>query len=160
MTLTVIVAVFSTVLVAVAGGVLTKLTPWYYGLRFPAWKPPDWAFGPAWSIILGAACYAAIEGWTNAPSQHERTVIVCLFAANGVLNAFWSLLYFRMRRPDWALLEVGLLEITNIALVWYLHPISSTASWCMVPYVVWVIYAAGLNAAIVRLNAPFGQRAR
>jgi tryptophan-rich sensory protein len=158
-TWTIVVAVVCTVLVAFAGGALTKLDEWYYALRFPSWKPPDWAFGPAWSVILGSACYGAVLGWDNAPSPHERTVIVILFAANGVLNAFWSFLHFTCRRPDWAMLEVGLLQSTNIALCWYLYDISHVASYCMVPYVVWVVYAGALNAAVVLMNWPFGRKA-
>ena len=159
MTLTIVIAVFSTLLVAIAGGVLTKLTPWYYGLRFPSWKPPDWAFGPVWTVILSLACISAVIGWDDAPGKSERQIMVVLFAMNGVLNAIWSLFYFRMQRPDWALIEVFFLQATNIALVWFLWPISKTASLCMLPYVLWVTIATYLNLTIVRLNGPFAGRA-
>jgi len=159
-TLTIIIAALSTLLVAVAGGVLTKLTPWYHGLRFPSWKPPDWAFGPVWTVILSAACAAAVIGWDEAPDIATRRLLVVLFALNGTLNAFWSLLYFRMERPDWALAEVIGLQASNLALVWALAPVSHTAAWCMAPYIVWVSIAGFLNIEIVRLNAPFGRAYR
>ena len=155
MTLTIIIAVLSTLVVAVAGGVLTKLTPWYYGLQFPSWKPPDWAFGPVWTVILSLACVAGVLGWDDAPGFEARRILVVLFGLNGTLNAMWSLLYFRLQRPDWALIEVLFLQATNIALAIFLWPISKTASLCMLPYIVWVTIATYLNLTIVRLNAPF-----
>lgn len=157
MTSTILVAAFSTLLVAIAGGVLTKLTPWYYALRFPGWKPPDWLFGPAWTVILSLACAAAVIGWDTAPDMSDRRILVALFAANGVLNALWSLLYFRLRRPDWAFIEVIGLQLVNISQFIFLWPISHTAAWCMAPYIVWVSYASFLNLTIVRLNGPFGR---
>jgi tryptophan-rich sensory protein len=147
-------------LVAVAGGVLTKLTPWYYGLRFPSWKPPDWLFGPAWTVILTLACASSVIAWDNAHDVAERRVIVGLFTLNGVLNAFWSLLYFRLQRPDWALAEVILLQMVNFTIAWRVYEISPTASLCMAPYIVWVAFAGFLNIFIVRLNGPFGKRYR
>lgn len=160
MTWTIITAALSTILVAVAGGVLTKLTPWYYGLTFPSWKPPDWLFGPAWTVILSLACAAAVIGWDNAPDLATRRLLVTLFALNGTLNALWSLLYFRLERPDWALVEVSFLQLINLLLAWALYPISPTASLCMAPYIVWVAYAGFLNLTIVRLNRPFGRAYR
>lgn len=160
MTWTIVIAAFSTLLVAVAGGVLTKLTPWYRSLRFPSWKPPDWAFGPIWTVILSSACAAAVLGWEAAPDIAARRLLVVLFALNGTLNAFWSMLYFRLERPDWALAEVIVLQLSNLALVWVLIPISHTAAWCMAPYVVWVAIAGFLNVTIVRLNGPFGRAYR
>ena len=160
MTLPIVIAALSTLLVAVAGGVLTKLTPWYYGLRFPSWKPPDWLFGPAWTVILSLACTAAVIGWDEAPDIATRRILVALFVANGTLNALWSLFYFRMRRPDYALVEVCFLQAVNVLLAWQLYPISHTASLCMAPYIVWVSFAGFLNLTIVRLNAPFGRAYR
>ncbi len=157
MTSTILIAAFSTILVAVAGGVLTKLTPWYYALRFPSWKPPDWLFGPAWTVILSLACAASVIGWDNAPDMAYRRLVVLLFTANGVLNAVWSLFYFRLKRPDWALIEVCALQLINVALFVTLYPISHTAAWCMAPYIVWVAFASYLNLTIVRLNGPFGR---
>ncbi len=160
MSLTIIIAALSTMLVAVAGGVLTKLTPWYYGLRYPSWKPPDWLFGPAWTVILSLACVASVIGWDNAPDLTTRRVLVAMFALNGTLNALWSLLYFRLQRPDWALIEVCFLQLVNCTLAWLLYPISPIASLCMAPYIVWVAFASFLNLTIVRLNAPFGRATR
>lgn len=149
------IAIGFTVLVGTLGGVLTDVSGWYKALRVPSWKPPDWAFGPGWTVILSLACYAAILGWEGQPTGPRRDLMVGLFLANGALNAFWSLLFFKLRRPDWALFEVPFLWLSVIALIIVLAPVSGTAAWCMVPYAAWVLFAANLNLALVRLNGPF-----
>jgi benzodiazapine receptor len=143
------------VVVAAAGGLLTELSPWYYTLRNPAWKPPDWLFGPAWTIILALASYAAWLGWENAASPAQATLVCALFVLNGLLNMGWSLLFFKRRRPDLALIEVAFLWASILALVVVLAPISGRASLAMLPYLVWVSFASVLNAAIARANRPF-----
>jgi tryptophan-rich sensory protein len=149
------IAIATTVLVGGLGGALTDVSPWYRALRVPSWKPPDWAFGPGWTVILSLACYAAIQGWQALTPGPFRWAVMGVFIANGVLNALWSLLFFKLRRPDWALAEVPLLWLSVVILIVCLAPHAGTA-WCLVPYAVWVGFAASLNRAVVRLNRPFG----
>ncbi|WP_315760721.1 TspO/MBR family protein [Sphingomonas sp. Y38-1Y] len=78
-----------------------------------------------------------------------------LFAVNALCHAAWSPLFFRMRRPDWALVEVVFLWASLVALVVGLWPISTFAALLILPYLAWVSVAAFLNRAIVRLNGPF-----
>ena len=79
-----------------------------------------------------------------------------LFAANGFLNIFWSLLYFRLERPDWALREVMFLWLSVLLLIIVLARYSRPSGWLLAPYLLWVSFAALLNLATVRLNGPFG----
>jgi tryptophan-rich sensory protein len=152
----VIIAAGYALLVGGMGGFLTKLGPWYYALRYPSWKPPDWLFAPAWTLILGAAATSAVFAWDAVPPGWRSVVVVALFILNGLLNMLWSALYFRLERPDYALAEVCVLQLTNFALIILLWPVSQTAALYMVPYAVWVAFAGFLNIAIVRLNRPFG----
>jgi len=145
--------------VAGIGAGLTSLTPWYRALRKPSWQPPDWLFGPAWSVILTLASVSAYLGWRDADSAEQRTLVIVLFLANGVFNILWSPMFFRWRRPDWALAEVPFLWLSILAPIIVLAPISGTASLLLVPYLVWVSFATVLNIAIVRLNRPFGAAA-
>jgi tryptophan-rich sensory protein len=138
------------------GAWLTDLTPWYHALKKPSWQPPDWLFGPAWTLILALASLSAYLAWRNAQDRGSRLLVVGLFCANGVLNLLWSPLFFKWRRPDWALVEVPFLWLSILAPVVLLARISSTASLLMVPYLLWVSFAAVLNLTIVRLNQPFG----
>jgi benzodiazapine receptor len=80
-----------------------------------------------------------------------------LFAINAVLYVLWSFLFFRLRRPDWALAEVVALWLSIVALVVTFADVSAVASWLLVPYLLWVAFAAWLNLAVVRLNRPFGR---
>ena len=113
----ILIAAASAIFVAVLGALMTDLGPWYAGLKQPAWKPPDWAFGPIWTTIFALAAAAGVIGWRRAPSRAERERLLALFAANGFLNVFWSLLYFRLHRPDWALFEVPLLWLSVMLLI-------------------------------------------
>jgi tryptophan-rich sensory protein len=82
--------------------------------------------------------------------------LIGAFALNGLLNVLWSLLFFRLRRPDWALFEVGLLWLSIVLLIALAGRHARRAGWLLLPYLVWVSFAAALNIAIVRLNGPFG----
>jgi tryptophan-rich sensory protein len=144
------------VLVAGMGAWLTELSPWYYALKRPSWQPPDWLFGPAWTVILALASLSAWFAWRNAQDRRSKVLVVALFCANGVLNLLWSPLFFRLRRPDWALLEVPFLWLSILAPIVLLAPVSRIASLLLLPYLLWVSFAAVLNLTVVRLNRPFG----
>jgi tryptophan-rich sensory protein len=81
--------------------------------------------------------------------------MLALFALNGFLNLLWSLLYFRLRRPDWALIEVGLLWLSVLLLIVVLGRYSRTAAWLLAPYLAWITFAGALNWGTVQLNQPF-----
>ncbi|RYF35315.1 MAG: tryptophan-rich sensory protein [Comamonadaceae bacterium] len=142
--------------VAVLGGLMTDIGPWYRSLEQPSWKPPDWLFGPAWTLIYGLTAAAGVLAWRRTPKGAPRDLTLTLFAMNAFLNVFWSLLYFRLHRPDWALFEVVFLWLSILALMVALYRHASTATWLLLPYLVWVTFAGLLNLATVRLNGPFG----
>lgn len=154
--LPVIVAAGAALLVAAVGATMTDLGPWYQNLVRPSWQPPDWAFGPAWTVIFSLMALSAVTGWRDAPDQATREWLVGLFAVNGVLNIVWSGIFFRLRRPDWALIEVVLLWLSILALILFLRRFSGRGALLLVPYLLWVGFAGLLNLAIVRLNGPFG----
>ncbi len=157
MILGIVGAVVWGLVVAVGGAYLTDLTPWYRNLRKPSWQPPDWLFGPAWSVILALASWSLYLSWRDAPDSGSATVVALLFLWNGAANLLWSPLFFRWRRPDWALYEVPVLWLSILVPIILLAPINWFASLLLWPYLVWVTFAAYLNLTIVRLNAPFGR---
>jgi translocator protein len=152
----IIVAIAWAVLLGGLGGVLTTIGPWYRNLKKPSWQPPDWLFGPAWTLILGLAAWAAILAWEGADSDVGRNTVIILYAVNFVCHFLWSPLFFTLKRPDWSLIEVVFLWISVLMMLIFLRPYSELASWLIVPYFIWVSFAAILNLKIVRLNAPFG----
>ena len=159
MSFEVIFAVAWAVILGAGGGVLTKIGAWYRDLNKPSWQPPDWLFGPAWTIILGLAGWAFVLSWRGAETDADRTLILVLYGVNFVFHVLWSPLFFTARRPDWALIEVPFLLASVLAMCVLLRDYSVAASWMIVPYLVWVSFATLLNIAIVRLNAPFGKQA-
>lgn len=151
----VIVAAGAAILVAGAGTTITELGPWYRSLEQPDWAPPDWAFGVVWTTIFLLAAISAVTGWRKAPTQDAASAMVGLFAFNGFLNLLWSFLFFKLQRPDWALIEVGFLWLSIAVLIVTLRRYSLLAAVLLVPYLIWVSVAAALNYEIVQLNQPF-----
>lgn len=146
------------VAVALLGQWGTDLGPWYRALKQPAWKPPDVAFGPAWMVIYLCTGTAIVRAWLameGPDSAGPRRRFLAAAALNAVLNVLWSWLFFRMRRPDWALAEVVVLWLSVLLLALLAARHSTSAAWLLAPYAAWVAYAAALNAAVVHLNGPF-----
>jgi tryptophan-rich sensory protein len=141
--------------VATLGGIVTDIGPWYHSLTKPSWQPPDWLFGPVWTLIFACAALAGVLAWRSEPTLKHWARIVGIFAANGVLNIVWSAFFFGLHRPDWALAEVAALWVSVLALILVLAPQSTSAALLIAPYLVWVSFAAFLNWTIVRLNYPF-----
>lgn len=160
LTLPVIVAATITLLVLGIGGWMTTVGPWYENLTKPRWTPPNWAFGPAWAVILGLAACSSVLAWNSTSGGGEQLFVLILFGINIVLHMLWSPLFFNLRRPDWALYEIPFLWLSILALMIGLAPVSSKASWLLLPYLLWVTFAAFLNLTIVRLNAPFNTTRR
>jgi tryptophan-rich sensory protein len=148
------VAVLLTLAVAGLGGWATQLGPWYAALEQPPWKPPDAAFGPAWTLIFTLTAWAAVRVWRRCEGAVRRRFAAAL-ALNAALNVSWSVLFFTLHRPDWALAEVVLLWASVALLVVLAWPVDRRAALLLVPYLVWVAFAGALNAAVVQLNAPF-----
>jgi len=152
----ILVAAAAAIFVGALGGSLTDIGPWYQNLKKPSWQPPDWLFGPAWTTIFALAVVSAVSAWRNAKDRSQREWIVALFALNGFLNVLWSTLFFALQRPDWALLEVGFLWLAIALPMAVFWRISKLATLCLLPYLLWVSFAAYLNWTVVQLNAPFG----
>ena len=154
-----IVAVAWGLVLGVGGGLLTEIGPWYRELKKPSWQPPDWLFGPAWTVILGLSAWSFYLAWTAAPATQDRLLVGALFAVNFICHFAWSPLFFKWKRPDWALIEVVALWLSVLSLCLLLPRYAPLAGWLNLPYIAWVSFAAVLNWKIVKLNAPFGERA-
>lgn len=141
-----------------AGGLLTTLDDWYYNLKKPWFQPPGWAFGPAWTIILGLAGWALYIGLSEA-SGSQFTLVAIAFAVNAALHFLWSPLFFKLRRPDWSFIENFALIASCAALIAVLAPVSNFAAWLIAPYLAWTCFAQAINYQVMRLNGPFGETA-
>ncbi|MEY2617092.1 MAG: hypothetical protein RL522_94 [Pseudomonadota bacterium] len=143
------------VVVSGSGGALTHIGPWYRNLVKPWFQPPDWLFGPAWTLIFALCVVAGVGAWRAAPDARQRMQLILLFALNGVFNVLWSLLFFHLRRPDWALMEIGFLWLSILLLIWLPGRYHPRIRLLLLPYLAWVSFASVLNAAVVGLNGPF-----
>jgi translocator protein len=143
-------AVFCIVL-GVAGGLLTKLTPWYDALKKPGWKPPDWSFGPIWTLIFGFITFAIAYAWSLADAT-QRPLLLAVLAVNGILNIAWSGIFFMMRNLQLAFIELLVFWLSIVALIYVFASISSFAALLLVPYLLWVTAAGLLNYQVMRLN--------
>lgn len=147
----ILIAFLLAILVGGIGGGATEIGPWYYGLVKPAWQPPDWAFGPIWTLIYITTGIAGVRAWRLGNEQQRRYFLGALLL-NCVLNLLWSLLFFKIQRPDIALIEVVVLWLSILPLILLPLRYSPRSSLLMLPYLAWVSVAAYLNLTIVRLN--------
>jgi tryptophan-rich sensory protein len=138
--------------VAGLGGYWTALSvdTWYAGLAKPPWTPPDWVFGPVWTALYLGMAVAAFLVWRER-SPHTRTAQI-LFGVQLLLNLAWSGLFFGLRNPGAALVDILLLWVAIFATWRAFRRISPAAGWLMAPYLLWVSYAVTLNFAIWRMN--------
>lgn len=147
----VLIAFLLAILVGGIGGAATEIGPWYFGLIKPAWQPPDWAFGPIWTLIYITTGIAGVRAWRLGNEQQRRYFLGALLL-NCALNLLWSLLFFKIQRPDLALIEVVVLWLSILPLILLPLRYSPRSSLLMLPYLAWVSVAAYLNLTIVRLN--------
>jgi translocator protein len=150
------VATAAAICVAALGATVTDLGPWYQGLAKPDWNPPDVVFPMGWTVIYALITIAGITAWRAAPTSAQAESVIGLFALNGFLNIGWSLIFFRLQRPDWAFYEVISLWLSILAMIVYCGRFSRSAALLLVPYLAWVSFAGALNWAVVQLNGPFG----
>jgi tryptophan-rich sensory protein len=158
MTLTIVIAVAIVVAMLGLGALTTNVGDWYRDLKKPAWTPPNWLFGPAWTLILSLAGWAGVLGWSHAAGAGEHAAVLAAFGANIFLHLAWSPLFFNLRRPDWALIEVVFLWLSIAAMIAVVAPRSALGGALLAPYLAWVSFAAVLNLVIARANAPFAAR--
>lgn len=156
MTTSTIVAIVAAVLVMGIGGLTTSVDDWYRDLRKARLNPPNWLFGPAWGIILSLAAWSGAWAWSAATDNTARAAVLGAFGFNIVAHLLWSPLFFQLRRPDWALIELPFLWLSVVIAIVVVAPLSAPAAWLLAPYLVWVSFAAYLNLMVVRLNPPFG----
>ena len=124
---------------------------WYAGLVKPSWTPPDWLFGPVWTVLYLSMGAAACLVWSRR-AERPVGVPLTLFGLQLASNLLWSVLFFGARAPALALADIGLLWALIGATAIAFDRVHRAAGLLLVPYWGWVSYAAALNAAIVAAN--------
>jgi len=150
---------FMSFLVAVAAaaapGIKCRPGEWYAHLDKPPWTPPDWLFAPVWTVLY---FMIAVSGWLvwdagrEAGMSKADVLPLAVFLAQLVLNGLWSLLFFGLRLPGYAFVDILLLLAAILATIVLFYPVHPLAAWLLAPYFLWVAFAAGLNASVWARN--------
>lgn len=141
--------VFVVLVIATASsGALFQPGEYYETLRKPSWTPPNWAFGPVWSVLY---IMIAVAGWLvwRAEGWSAATIV---WGVQLVLNGLWSYFFFGARRMDLAFVDVVLMWLSIAAFILLAWPVSTWAALLFLPYLVWVTIAGALNLAVWRMN--------
>jgi translocator protein len=128
------------------------LQEWYPKLQKPPFNPPDWVFGPTWTLLyalMGTSLWLAEEQDEDGAAKWNSRVF---FGSQLLLNVLWTYVFFGRRSPGWALVEVLVLLAAIAATVVSFSKVSRTAAVLLVPYLVWTGFASVLNFSVWRLN--------
>ncbi len=138
---------------ALGGTVTSESIPtWYASLNKPFFQPPNWLFGPVWTVLYALMGIAAGIVWSAKDVRYKKGQALGAYSVQLGLNIAWSLIFFGFRSPKFALVEIVILWIAIIATLQLFYRINKAAGILLVPYLAWVTFAAVLNAAIVALN--------
>jgi translocator protein len=141
-------------LAGVVGSLFTSssIAEWYAYLVKPELAPPNWVFAPVWTTLFALMGIAAFLVWKKGLQRQEVRLALGIFAAQLILNTFWSIIFFGLRSPAGALVEIVILWLAILATIMAFARISRPAAWLLVPYLLWVTFATYLNYTIWLLN--------
>lgn len=147
-------AIVGVELIGTIGAIFTgpAIGSWYAQLNRPSFAPPSWIFAPVWTILFALMGVAAFLVWRKGLNRREARVALAIFIFQLALNVLWSVLFFGLRNPKAAFIELVVLWLTIIATIVAFFKVSKTASLLLLPYVLWVSFAGILNAAFWVLN--------
>ena len=132
------------------GGWLTSLGmgPRYDELKTPPFQPPGWVFTPVWTTLF---VLLAVATWQVARRGSAR-IALTLYAVQLAMNVAWSLLFFALHNPPWALINIAVLDLVVVAMVFAYGRIHRASGWMIVPYAIWLGLATAINVSIVNHN--------
>lgn len=124
---------------------VSSIPDWYATLEKPFFSPPNWLFGPVWAILyimMGISLYLI---WT-------KKKVPSIFWVQLILNAVWSIIFFGLRNPTLALVDIIVLWIAIVLTIKSFYKINKLSGYLLYPYIAWVSFAVLLNLFIVLLN--------
>ncbi len=139
---------------AVIGSVFTapSIPTWYASIQKPDFNPPNWVFAPVWTtlfLLMGISLYLV---WDRGLEKKGVKLAVYVFGIQLALNVVWSLLFFGLQNPFFAFVEIVFLWIAILVNIILFYRISRKAGIILVPYILWVSFAAFLNYSVWVLN--------
>lgn len=149
-----LISLSACLLAGVVGSLFTApaIASWYVTLRKPSFTPPDWLFAPVWTLLYVLMGIALFLVWKRGKTTTKYRMGIVFFAAQLVLNAAWSFVFFGMHLPKAGFIVIILLWLAIATTIVEFRKVSKVAAMLLVPYLLWVSFASALNFAIMRLN--------
>ena len=149
--------IISIIIVFLAGAVgtiytLPQITTWYAALTKPSWTPPNWVFGPIWSILYVLMGISLFLVWREGLERKDVKVAILVFAVQLAINVIWSLVFFGGHNIFGGLILIIILWIAILANIIVFYRISKAAGLILLPYLIWVTIASYLNYTVLLLN--------
>lgn len=127
------------------------MNDWYESLQRPALTPPNWVFGPVWTVLY-IMIAVSIFLFVKNHKTGNGFWIYFLIAFHLVSNFSWTALFFRLQSPGLALIDIIVLDLSLILIIYYFWQTNKIASILLLPYLLWVIFATYLNFSFYILN--------
>ena len=148
-----IISIFICVIAGSISGFFTvgEIENWYTTIQKPSLTPPDWVFGPVWTllyILMGVAFYFF---WSTKTEKSKKTGFAFFFTQL-LLNFLWSFFFFNLHNPILALIDIVLLIIAILGTMYLFFKVSANAVYLLIPYLLWVCFATWLNYQIIVMN--------
>lgn len=142
-------------LAGIIGSLFTReaSSSWYVQLVRPAFAPPNWLFAPVWTTLYGLMGIALYLVWRKQGQVKGVGIALVLFVVQLALNTLWSGIFFGLRAPGVAFVEIIFLWCAIVGTMIAFYRVSRPAMWLLVPYLVWVSFAGYLNYAFWIVNA-------
>jgi tryptophan-rich sensory protein len=128
------------------------ISTWYATTQKPSFNPPNWIFAPAWTFLFLLTGISLYLVWSKGWEDKKIKPAVFVFGIQLILNLFWSLLFFSLQSPLYAFIEIIILWMAILLTINAFYRISKPAAYLLIPYILWVSFAAVLNFAIMTLN--------
>lgn len=149
------ITILTVEIVGASGAIFTGqgLSMWYDTLQRPALSPPNWVFGPVWTVLFALIGIAVWLVWRGADSSpREARVAFAIFVVHFAFNIGWSAVFFGMQEIGWGLVVIGILWLLIVATMWAFGRVDRRTVLLLVPYLLWVSFAAFLNYRFWVLN--------
>ena len=149
-----IIALVAPLLAGFIGMLVTSpaISTWYPALAKPALNPPNWIFGPVWTILYILMGLAAFFAWNKGKKKRDVKLALGIFVFQLILNLFWSIIFFGAHNPGVAFIELISLWCAILALVLAFREVYRPAFYLIIPYLLWVTFAGYLNYSVWQLS--------
>lgn len=149
-----VVAIVICQMAGVVGSFFTfpSISTWYTELQMPAFSPPNWLFAPVWITLFTLMGISAYLIWNKGLKNKKPKEALSIFGVQLLLNALWSFLFFGLKSPFYAFIEIIILWVAIAVTILKFYKISEKAGLLLFPYIIWVSLAMVLNFYIWQLN--------